>query len=484
MSREFLITEDFGSVRRCATETEMREVARILISAHPDCVAMDAAAPDLINYPGKTGLLVKGSRFDALIEAGIDPYGFMVARLKEAGIRVLANIRMNDHHGKPAYWTPWEQEHVDWSLGEDTGAHDWKAIGRLRHMDYAIEGVREYRLAIIEEILTRFDVDGVQLDFGRTAPFVSEPKREKGRFLTDYLRSVRALLKRTGRDDRPRTLGVALPWDFELCLAEGLEVPAWVEEELVDYLSPGEWYYSDWNLPLQPWVDAVKGSACRLHPFTPGNVSPYQDFEFGEPSRLGDNRVLDGPKLRAIADNFAAQGCDGFALYNFYTFDFGPYYPHLRRWVDPGQSAGQSRHYFNGRRLVYHATEKQTFDDGIAFERIPLSFAGDEAILPFRFASEIGAEAPVLRCAFVNGVNGDEVEVRLNGAVLAAARWEPDEAGPEPDSPIAVIWAGEVDASLLKRGENLLKLRLVKASDQRAGPIKVGEFEILVPGTM
>lgn len=483
MSRELLITDDFGGVRRCATEMELREFVRILISAAPDCVALDAASPDMINYPGKHGMLLQGHPFHAMIEKGGDPYGFVVDRLKEAGIRMLANIRMNDHHGKPAYWTPWEQAHVDWSLGEDTGARDWKAIGRLRHMDYAVEGVRQYRGAIIDEILTRFDVDGVQLDFGRTAPFVSEPMREKGRFMTEYLRSVRGLLNRTGRAGRPRILGVALPWDFEFCLAHGLDVPTWVKEGLVDYLSPGEWYYSDWNLPLQPWVEVVKNSGCKLHPFTPGNVSPYQDFEFGEPSRLGDNRRLDGPKLRAIADNFAAQGSAGFALYNFYTFDFGQYYPNVRRWVDPGQSAGQSRHYFNERRLVYHATEKETFDEGLAFERATLNTTGDAVTLPFLFATEVGAQSPVLRCAFLHRAADDEIEVRLNGSVLTAVRWEASAPSPKPDSSVAAIWVGELNASLLKRGENVLNLRLAKAGKQRTGPIKAGEFEILVAGT-
>lgn len=480
MSRELLITDDFGSVRNCGSEAEMREVARILISATPDCVAMDAAGPDLVNYDSKIGLRIEGSKFDALFKAGCDPFGFMVDQLKEAGIRVLANIRMNDHHGSPAYWTPWEREHVAWSLGKDTGARDWKSIGALRHMDYAIEGVRTYRLSIIAEILEQFDVDGLQLDFGRTAPFVSEPKRQQGRFMTEYVRSVRALLDKPGHGEKRQTLGVLLPWDIDFCNQEGLEVQQWVNQGLVDFISPGEWYYADWNLPLQAWVDVVKGSGCKFHPFTPGNVSPYQEFEYGEPSQLGDNRALDGPKIRAIADNFTAQGSDGFAFYNFYTFDFGHHYPELRSWVELDRSAGKSRHYLNCRRLVYHATERETFDLGLAFTRTELKTVGDETRLTFRFASNLVGESTVMRCALVQLTAGDEIEIRVNDSVLSPTRLAKGALGLRENAPPVMIWESELKASLLAKGENTLGLRLLKASPQRTVPIKVGEFEILV----
>lgn len=482
MSRELLITDDFNSVRRCGTEAEMLEVARILISARPDCVTLDAAAPDLVNYDSKIGLRVAGGHFEALFDAGIDPFAFMVDRLKEAGIRVLANVRMNDHHGRLAYWTPWEREHVAWSLAEDTGARDWKSVGALRHMDYAIEGVRAYRLSILEEILANSDVDGLQLDFGRTAPFVSEPKREKGRLMTEWIRSIRTLLDKSGTDGRQMTLSALLPWDLDFCRQEGLEIRQWVDEGLVNILSPGEWYYADWNLPLRPWADLVAGTDCKLLPFTPGNVSPYQDFEYGEPSRLGDNPVLDGPKIRAIGDNYAAQGSDGFAFYNFYTFDFGELYPDLRRWVEPGRSAGLSRHHLNCRRLVYHATERDAYDLGLAFVRDELNAVGDEARRSFRFSSDPTAGNLILRCAFAQMTADDEVEVSVNGSVVTPTRLAAGSPGQKEDEPPVMIWEGVVDSPPLISGDNGLCLKLLRASPNRTVPIQAGEFEIQIEG--
>jgi hypothetical protein len=474
MSNELLITEDFGGVHRCQSEEDLLKVSEILISASPDYVAMDAASPDMTNYDSEFGLRYMGIS-SPLVEAGFDLYGFMVKRLKEAGIRVLANIRMNDHHGRPAYWTPWEREHVAWSLGEDTGARDWKSIGALRHMDYAIEGVRSYRLSIIEEIVERYDIDGIQLDFGRTAPFVSEPKQENGQFMTEFIQNVRLLLDKSGPDETNKILGTLLPWDIDYCHAEGLEVNRWVRKGLVNYLSPGEWYYADWNIPQQAWVDLTKGTDCKFYPFTPGNVSSYQDFEQGEPSQLGDNRLLDGPKIRAISDNYVNQGLDGFAFYNFYTFDFGHYYPELRTWVNPEESKELSRHYFNCRSLMYHPTERDSYDLGIAFERSTLNSAGDEAVRPFRFSTNLSEKKALLRCAFNDMIAGDEIEVRVNNTIVSPIHLEENEAGPE-----TTIWEGDINSPPLNIGENRLSLKLVKASGQRTTPIKVGEFEILV----
>lgn len=476
-----LITSDFNSVRRCSTLDELYGVAQTMISANPDILTLDVCSPDLVNYHSSIGFFIKGSPFDALFEKGIDPYGIMVDTLKQHQITVLANVRMNDHHGRPIQWTPWEREHMEWSLFEDTGARDWKAIGRLRHMDYAIEGVRDYRFSILKEVIDRFNVDGFQLDFGRTAPFVSEPKSENAKYMTEYVKRVRNLLDETSRkQQRERMLlGVLVPWDYDFCVAEGLEIQTWIDQGFIDYVSPGEWYYADWNLPLEPWKKTTADKDCQLYPFTPGNVSPYQDFEHGEPSLLGENRVLDPAKIRAIADNFMSQQPDGFAFYNFYTFDFGEYYPNLREWVNPEISQGLPRHYFNGRKLVYHATEKATFDKGIAFERTPL-VTGEPVKFPFRFGTSLDGKKALLKMVFKHAKTSDSLIVRLNGMKLKAAEIEEKEVNWKNEQPIrALFWSAELDASALVSGENWLTAELPNLPEPER-KIEAGEFEIWV----
>jgi hypothetical protein len=483
ISHTLVITSDFNSVRRCATPDEVNTVARIMISARPDILALDVTACGLVNYRSEIGSLIPGSRFDAMLEAGYEPYQLIVDTLRANGITVLANVRMNDHHGRLVYWTPWERNHRAWSLGEDTGSRDWKSIGALRQMDYAVEGVRSYRFSILAEILEKFEVDGLQLDFGRTAPFLSEPKTQNARYMTGYVRGVRRLLDETARKQRRghMMLGVTVPWDVDFCTEEGLHIQQWIDEELVDYVSPGEWYYADWNIPLDRWRTMTQGTDCKLYPFTPGNVSPYQVFEYGERSLLGDNRVLDPPKIRAIADNFMSQGPDGFAFYNFYTFDFGKYYPRLRTWTNPRQTGHMSKQFLHCRRPMYHCSERETFDSGVAFERLALVRVGDRVELPFRFSTSSTASEALLRCAIKHLHPTDEVVVRLNGHVLTpdTVKSVRDHSEGYPDVLVG-IWEGTIALRSLRSDDNIIEWELVRADPKNDKEVAVGEFEIVI----
>ncbi|NLP10525.1 hypothetical protein GX408_09040, partial [bacterium] len=111
-----MITCDFGSVRRCSTLNQLHNLARIMTSSRADIMALDASANGLCNYHSAKGHFRAGSPFDALFAQGIDPLQKMTESLHTEGITVLANVRMNDHHGALDQWTPWEREHVQWSL--------------------------------------------------------------------------------------------------------------------------------------------------------------------------------------------------------------------------------------------------------------------------------------------------------------------------------------------------------------------------------
>ncbi|MCX6992626.1 MAG: family 10 glycosylhydrolase [Kiritimatiellaeota bacterium] len=476
------VTDDFGRVMGCKTYEELQQVADTMISAKPDVLSLDAAIPNLCYYRSAVGHYWSRKNMDALYQAGHDPLEVMVKKFKNAGITVLAGIRMNDHHGGIDIWTPWDQEHKDWSLAKDTGNRDWRAVGDLRQMDYAIAGVREHRLAIIKEIVARYDVDGIQLDFGRSAPFLSEVKREKAKHMTQYLKDIRSVLDDAGnRRGHRMILGAILPWGPDFCEREGLEVQRWIHEELVSYVSPGEWYYSDWNIPLADWGEILQGTACKLVPFMLGNVSPYQKFEQGKRTLLGDNRLLDGSKIRAIAESFYAQGADGIMFYNFYSDTFGSYYPFLRTWTDPDTIASMSRHYFFCRRLKYVPTEHYSFGTGEAFDRFPLDKVGDEAEYSFRFAAKAAGSTRMLRFKLKNMSAMDKISVRMNGEPLAPDRIVKQDANADGGVSFTVaIWEASVSMPPLRCGNNTICVRLEDSAPNRQHAIEVGEFEVLV----
>lgn len=471
-----LITDDFNGAHRAPTAAALADFVASLATIGADRIALDVASPDLTNYPSKIG-----TENPSLVRAAChheepDPMRVIVPALKGTGAEVLANLRMNDHHGKPDQWAAWEREHTDWSLGVDSGARDWKSIGKLRSMDYAIPEVREHRLSIVEEFLSRYGFDGVQLDFSRTPPFLSNPKQEHARFLTEFVSSVRALVDASpGRSKR--LLGAIVPWDLDLCRNEGLEIENWIREGLLDYLSPGEKYYADWNIDLAPWVELTGGSRCSLVPITHGNVSPYQDFEYGEPSLLGENHVLDLPKLRAIADNYLSQGVDHFGLYNFYTFDFGSLYPELRNAVDQTANRGACKHWFVCRRPRYVYREYLAFDIGVAFARERLMDAGDTASFDFRFARDEQAGGLTLNIAVKHLMPKDRLRVELDGNTLDTLSRDyrvVERKGREIHTGVLTT---TLAPGLLATGWHRLSFSVEQRAEFRE-PLEVGEFEI------
>ncbi|MFP4442602.1 MAG: hypothetical protein ACLFST_05725 [Spirochaetia bacterium] len=470
------ITDDLNGFHRAESMDKVREVTDLLLSIKPDQVALDTASPDLTNYPTEIGTenpTMKKSPYHA---EDPDPLATVVPLIRDAGVRVLANIRMNDHHGRESQWAEWERQHVEWSLGEDLGFRDWKSIGKLRCMDYAVAGVRQHRLSIIDEILTRYDYQGLQLDFSRTPPFLSNPKKENAPHLTGYIREVRKLLneKRSGTGS---VLGAVVPFDLELCRREGMEMEKWIKEGLLDFVSPGDKYYADWNIDFTPWFTLARDTSCTVIPVTHGNVSPFQDFEKGEVSLLGDNSVLDLPKIRAIADNVKSQGTEHFGFYNFYTFDFGQIYPELREAVDPEANKGAKKHFFYCRKPEYFYREYLAFDKGAAFQRYALMDPGESAALPFRFTKDPESENFKLNIAVQNLMPKDQLEIKLNGTPLEFPERIHGAVERLGKTYHAGFFRTAISGNRLKNGINHLDFRITVRAEFRE-PLEIGEFEI------
>ena len=66
--------------------------------------------------------------------------------------------------------------------------------------DFAHKEVREHKLAIIEEFLTRWDNDGISLDFDRDPRYFKESgKAENAAMMTELIRNVKAIVDRLGQ---------------------------------------------------------------------------------------------------------------------------------------------------------------------------------------------------------------------------------------------------------------------------------------------
>lgn len=189
---------------------------------------------------------------------GIDPYAVWFQRCREKGIHPWISIRMNDCHcpdDETAFLRGdffYEAKANGWMVGEKYGYY-------RNCFNYAVAQVRKKMLAYIGEQLSRYDIDGLELDFMREVicfDYMAFP--DCAPVMTGFVREVRALVNKTAkRLGHPVRLGVRLPRDIAQSLTYGMDAAAWTREQLVDLIvvTP-RWASCDSDMPVAEWKSA------------------------------------------------------------------------------------------------------------------------------------------------------------------------------------------------------------------------------------
>ena len=158
-------------------------------------------------------------------------------------------------------------------------------------------------LSIIFELIERFDIDGIELDFMRHPAFFRIEEAFAQRYLaTDLVRQVRSKLDEEGhRKNRELSLAVRVPPTLRDCIRIGLDVEEWMRQDLIHLLIAGGGFIP-FQMPIRSFVEAARGSSCKV----------YGCFEALRP-------MLDEDAMRAIAARYWAAGVDGLYFFNYYS---------------------------------------------------------------------------------------------------------------------------------------------------------------------
>ena len=224
-----------------------------------------------------------------LHDRGIDPWRIWLERAREKDVSPWISLRMNDVHfaNNPQricrnedYW----YDHPEWYRVPNCvrdGKRDWADYA----WDYAHLEVREHFLDLVREVLERWDMDGLELDWMRQCRCLTPGReRELGYVLTDFMRNVRKLAdEASARRGRQIKIGVRVPTTLGCALSLGFEVPVWAKEGLFDLISPSPIYSApDFDMDVSEWVRIVKGlnPAAILVPGTDVNIFNGRNREF------------------------------------------------------------------------------------------------------------------------------------------------------------------------------------------------------------
>ena len=270
----------------------------------------------------------------AFHDQGLDPLQIMIDFCRSNGMELFWGLRMNDIHDSEPQWAAmlsrWKHDNPHLLFGTRDNPPEF---GTWSGLDYGQPEVRERAFQLVEEVCTRYDVDGIELDFLRHPPFFRCNTRgedcsdEEREIMSGLLLRIREMTDAAGRArGRPILIGARVPATLPGCEALGLDITAWLERDLVDLLFPAEWEFSPWaqwvelghyhDVPVYPCLSWVGSKKRRAPPGTEAD-----DVRTGS--------------ARSRAMNVWHAGADGVYLFNFYD----PPPPRDCIWSEAGDPA-------------------------------------------------------------------------------------------------------------------------------------------------
>ena len=242
-----------------------------------------------------------------LHDRGVDLYKVWIRRCRMRGLSPWLSPRMNDIHHVDREWP--HRNTTFWRTRTDLHCAT-NAIGRGPFC-YAHQEVQDYVFSLMKELIDRYDMDGLELDFMRQARCFEEIDAiGQSHHLDRFIKRVRDYLVAKGRErGRNIQLGVRVPTTPRSALACGYDVGKWAREGWVDLVCASTgWRTPDYNMPVDEWRKSFGEAAGRVKLLagTDHGVTAYNW-----------NRTDMTPELYAgFADVEWGNGVDGLYLFN------------------------------------------------------------------------------------------------------------------------------------------------------------------------
>ena len=402
-----------------------------------------------------------------LRKAGVDSLSLVTKRVHEAGLEVFWTHRINDIHDSFTDWllSNWKRKHPQYMMGTPDDMKRYK-ISHPRYMwstmDFEKPEVLDYLYRITEEVCQRYDIDGIEIDYFRH-PLFFRPNLEykpatpaQVEIMTGFQRRIRDMAYREGsRRGRPLLVAAHVPMSREACLHVGIDLERWLRDDLLDVLVIGSGY-QPMSMPSGDLVELGHAHDVPVYP----NISNSGMEQWGHRSEA----------WRGAAANVWQAGADGIILFNWFPGD--PNDPFFVTLGDPKTLAGLDKVFgIDNTKEFFGCLEQGVVQSQIL--PVELDPAGKPREVNLPIGDDLAAgnlETVTLRVQFVSRSPDDEVEVVLNGEVVA------------PESEISKDgWVTyRPDLGLYRPGDNRLSFRVTASDSPGEKQISVQSVELEV----
>ena len=275
----------------------------------PDVVTTYLLCPNGIQkmlYPSQYEELTARGGLRRLVEAGEDPFGLFIEELRRRGFEVFITFRMNEVHNVDnpddpdlsAFW----REHPEYRVERGSNPKDWLA----QCLDYSLEPVRKRSLALIFELMEKYQPDGIELDWIRFPRHLSGTPEEvwnQRDHLTTVMSAVhQKALEMAQKTGKTMQVAARIPSSLAGCRYVGLDVAQWTALGIVDFLTMAPFLSSDFRMPIAELREALGDRPVPI----------YACIEVGYSALHHSEQTLCGAAL-GLLDS----GADGIYLFNF-----------------------------------------------------------------------------------------------------------------------------------------------------------------------
>jgi len=453
------------------------------VLTHPSAVA-ESYADTLEKYADELGVNPGGPNYDmwkfvvsslrSLFAAGTDPIKLTLDYCRDRGIEVFYSYRVNDTHATydfcAAERSTWMRENPQYMMstqeeGDKYAESDPKRIWSA--LDFDIADVREYLLAILEDVVNRYDLDGIEIDYFRSPLFFRPNLEHKPATaaqidtLTGFQRRVReiAMCAETRRG-RPMLVAARVPMTVRTCKHVGIDIEQWLKYDLLDLLPTGGGYVP-FTMPTSELVELGHMYGVPVFPTisASGMQSRYECIE----------------AWRGAASNAWFFGADGMYLFNHFPNQPSPQFKELG---DPVTLAKLDKLFAIDNS--YWTSVWGGHSQAIEHDHVlPVSVPGDgsEVIAGLPVGDDIAGSTKngslaglTMRVQLSTPAAVDTVRVRLNEHLVSATARDADGGWltfkPEP--------------SWFKRGLNSISIGLTSPSVDGKSPTNVTAVEVEV----
>lgn len=305
-----------------------------------------------------------------LKEFETDTLTVMVDFCHQHGKEIFWSMRMNDNHDATTeneFISDFKKKHPELLVGKK-GVKMPMMPNKWSPFDYGKEEVRTLAVNICRDVVSRYDIDGIELDFFRHPAFfreqfygekITQAQCDK---MTSMVREIRKVCDMVAVNrNRPVLLAVRVPDSLGFSRAIGLDWEQWLKEDLIDLLTGADY------IKFEPW----KNFAEIGHKY---HVPVYACLEQRRLSSRGGSaeRETTVEQWRGEAYIALTSGIDG--IYTFNRFD--PHDQIFNELGDISLLAGlprEKKESYCGEKGIGYLDPDYWLKDGRSYLRMPVN---------------------------------------------------------------------------------------------------------------